>query len=108
MQCGDKLQCDVVQGGVCQALAGSWELDVSDNGLRTWNLSKTWSTCYSTRCKASMKRRKGREFTEEKLSGIDKGRDKALYSLVGDKDKAKDYKPLFEGLYTYRRVSHNQ
>ena len=55
-----------------------------------------------------MKRRKGREFTEEKLRGIDKGRDKALYSLVGDKDKAKDYKPLFEGLYTYRRVSYNQ
>src|ERR1700690_4662161 len=74
---------------LCQDLPGSWELDVSDNGLRTWNLNKTWSTCYSTRCKASMKRRKGREFTEEKLRGIDKGRDRALYSLVGDKAKAK-------------------
>ena len=44
-----------------------------------------------------MKRRKGREFTEEKLRGIDKGRDKALYSLVGDKDKAKEIQAVIGG-----------
>ena len=48
-----------------------------------------------------MKRRKGREFTEEKLRGIDKGRDKALYSLVGDKDKAKEIQAVIGGLYRY-------
>ena len=80
---------------------------MSDSGLRTWNLNKTWSTCYSTRCKASMKRRKGCEFTEEKLRGIDKGRDKALYSLVGDKDKAKENTSRY-CVFIYVRTSQPQ